>query len=422
MPSLMRRQTQFQMSLVRSLLTALGAICFLTACSGLLNAGDWPQWRGPNRDGKVTGFKAPEVWPQQLTQKWKVAVGVGDSTPALVGDRLYTFGRRENDELIQCLEAGTGKTIWANRYPAGRVVTGPPARHPGTRSSPAVVGGRVFSLGVGGILSCLDASTGKVFWRKQSTDDYQGIPYNADTSMSPIILDGLCVVHVGGKTNGAIFAFDVASGAPKWKWDGDGPASSSPIVMTTSHGTRQLVTLTAKYVVGLAMPDGRLLWRIPFEAVQGNNTTPVIDGQTVIYTGQGKGMFAVRIEPQGDTFAAAPIWTNSQQGARFTTPVLKEGLLFGYHNRFFCADAKTGATLWTDTTGRGNSAALVDAGPVILATTVNSELVAFKPSDKEYTELLRTKVADTEIWAHPVVAGSRVYVRDRESVALWTIE
>ena len=78
----------------------LFAYCFLVAA-------DWPQWRGPNRDGKVTGFKAPEVWPQQLTQKWKVAVGVGDSTPALVGDRLYTFGRQENDEVIQCLDAGS---------------------------------------------------------------------------------------------------------------------------------------------------------------------------------------------------------------------------------------------------------------------------------------------------------------------------
>ena len=421
MPSLMRRQTQIQMSIFRTLPTALGAICFLTACSGLLNASDWPQWRGLNRDGKVTGFKAPEVWPQQLTQKWKVTVGVGDSTPALVGDRLYTFGRQENDEVIQCLDAGSGKKVWEERYPAGHVVTGPPARHPGTRSSPTVVGGKAFALGVGGILSCLDAATGKVLWRKQSAEDYQGIPYKSDTAMSPIVVDGLCIVHIGGKTNGAMFAFDVVTNQPKWKWDGDGPASSSPVIMT-NQGSAQLVTFTAKSLVGLSLADGKLLWQIPFEATQGNNTTPIIDGQTIIYTGQGKGLFAVKIQPQGDTFGAVPIWTNSQQGARFTTPVLKNGMLFGYHNRFFCADAKTGTTLWTDTASRGNSAALVDAGPVIFATTVSSELVAFKPSDKEYTELVRTKVTDTEIWAHPVVDGSRIYVRDRESVALWTVE
>ncbi len=395
--------------------------CLISTGLGPLVAADWPQWRGPNRDGKAAGFSAPETWPKQLVQKWKVTVGVGDSTPALVGDKLYAFGRQENDEVIQCLEANSGKKIWEERYPAGLVVTGPPARHPGTRSSPVVAGGKICALGVGGILSCLDASSGKVLWRKQSADDYLGIPYKSDTAMSPIIVDGLSIVHVGGKTNGAMIAFDLAGGEAKWKWNGDGTAFSSPVVITV-RGTKQLVTLSAKSVVGLSLAEGKLLWRIPFEAAQGNNTTPVIDGQTVIYTGQGKGMFAVKIEAQGDNFATVPIWTNSTLGARFTTPILKDNLLFGYNGRLFCADAKTGATLWTDATNRGNSAALVDAGQVILATAVSSELVAFKPSAKEYTELARMKVADTEIWAHPVVDGSRIYVRDREIVTLWAIE
>ncbi len=369
----------------------------------------------------MTGFKAPEQWPKQLVQKWKVTVGVGDSTPALVGERLYCFGRQGDDEVLQCLDAGTGKQVWEDRYPAGHVVTGPPARHPGTRSSPAAAGGKIYALGVGGILSCLDASNGKVLWRKQSSDDYQGIPNKADTGMSPMIVDGLCIVHVGGRTNGAMFAFDALRGEPKWKWDGDGPAFSSPVVMTAA-GTKQLVTLTAKSVVGLRLANGKLLWQIPFAAAQGNNTTPIIDGQTVIYTGQGKGMFAVRIEAKGDSFDAVPVWRNPELGGRFTTPVLKDGVLFGYHSHFFCADAKTGAALWADAINRGNSAALVDAGQVILATAVNSELVAFKPSAKEYTELFRMKVAETEIWAHPVVDGGRIYVRDKQSVALWAME
>lgn len=97
-------------------------------------------------------------------------------------------------------------------------------------------------------------------------------------------------------------------------------------------------------------------------------------------------------------------------------------MLFGYHNHFFCADAKTGATVWAGGLNRGSSAASVDAGPAIFATTVNSELAAFKPTEKEYTELARIKVADSEIWAHPVVSGKRVYVRDRENVALWELE
>jgi outer membrane protein assembly factor BamB len=218
-----------------------------------------------------------------------------------------------------------------------------------------------------------------------------------------------------------MIAFDWVSGAPKWKWDGDGPACSSPVAMTV-QGIKIVVTLTATSVVGLSLRDGKLLWQVPFEAVQGNNTTPIVNGERVIYTGQGKGMFALKIERQGNVFSAMPLWTNSHLGARFTTPVLKDGLLFGYHNHFFCANAQTGATLWEDDTTRGNSAALVDAGAVILATTVNSELTAFKPSDKEYAELARCKVADTEMWAHPVISGNRIFVRDRESVALWEIE
>ena len=113
---------------------------------------------------------------------------------------------------------------------------------------------------------------------------------------------------------------------------------------------------------------------------------------------------------------------NSFSSVPNSYPVLKDGLLYGYNGHFFCANAETGTTLWEDTTNRGNSAALVDAGAIILALTVNSELTAFKPSDKEYIELAHFKVADTETWAHPVVSGNQVFVRDRESVALWTIE
>jgi outer membrane protein assembly factor BamB len=133
-------------------------------------------------------------------------------------------------------------------------------------------------------------------------------------------------------------------------------------------------------------------------------------------------LFALKIEPQGEGFTTTPLWTNTQAGARFTTPVLKEGLLFGYNNGFFCASAQTGTTLWSDPVRRGQSAALVDGGPVILALTLNGELEAFKPINTEYAELARFKVANAETWAHPVVAGKRVFVRDNETVSLWTLD
>jgi outer membrane protein assembly factor BamB len=237
--------------------------------------------------------------------------------------------------------------------------------------------------------------------------------------MSPVVVDGRCIVQVGVKGAGAVMAFDLASGEAKWKWESEGPASSSPVVMTVK-GKRQVVTFTAKSLIGLEAANGQLLWRVPFEATQGNNTTPVVDGQTLFYTGQGKGLFALKIEAQGTGFVPVPVWTNAQVGARFTTPVLKDGRLYGFTGRFFCADAKTGVTLWTDDTGRGSTATMLDAGSVMLALTLNSGLIAFKPSGQAYTELAKLKVSESETWAHPVVAGKRIYVKDADSVTCWT--
>ncbi|MGD0259231.1 MAG: PQQ-binding-like beta-propeller repeat protein [Verrucomicrobiota bacterium] len=404
---------------IKKWIAPLAASVVLMSGDGLL-AQDWPQWRGVNRDGKVTGFSAPPTWPTNLIRRWQATVGKGDASPILAGERLYAFGRQEANEVVLCLDATSGKTLWEAKYPAGRVVTGPAAGHPGPRSTPVAAGGKVCTLGIGSVLSCFDAAKGAVLWRKQSTNDYLGASTKSDSSMSPIVVDGRCIVHVGEGTNGAVIAFELASGEPKWKWDGDGPANSSPVVMTVG-GKKQLVTLTAKKLVGLDLANGKLLWQVPFEAAQGNNTTPIIDGSRVVYTGHGKGLFAVKIEPQGESFSATPLWTNQQVGTRFTTPVLKDGLLYGYNGSFFCASAQTGATLWTDAAKRGQSAAMLDAGSVILALTLNGELVAFKPSSTDYIELARIKVADSETWAHPVVAGDRVFVKDRERMNLWSM-
>ena len=385
-------------------------------------AQDWPQWRGPDRSGKVTGFTAPQTWPKELTLKWKATVGAGDSTPALVGDKLYTFTRQGDDEVTTCIAAATGKKLWETKY-AAKALTGPAARHPGPRGSPAVAEGKVVTLGADGDLSCLEAATGKELWRK---DEFPGVVPEFFTSMSPVIADGMAIAHLGGHGNGAVMAFDATSGAVKWKWDAEGPDYASPVLMTVA-GVKQLVTLTEKSLVGIALADGKLLWEVPFPAhgMAYNVATPIIDGDMVIYTGQDRGAKAVKIEKQAKGFVVKELWSNPELGVQFSTPVLKNGLLFGLSDKgvFFCLDAKTGKTDWTDTVKRGgNFAAILDAGSVILAMPSTSELIAFKPSDKEYTELARIKVADTPTYAHPVIAGNRVFVKDQETVALWTLE
>jgi outer membrane protein assembly factor BamB len=398
---------------------AVGGI--LAGATGVL-AQDWPQWRGANRDGKVAGFTAPQAWPKELAQKWKTTVGSGDSTPALVGDKLYVFARQGDEEVTLCLSAADGKEVWKDKY-AAQAVTGPAARHPGPRSSPAVADGKVVTLGACGVLSCLDAATGKVLWRK---DEFPKVVPKFFTAMSPIIVDAVVVAHLGGQGNGAVMAFDLATGDAKWKWAGEAPMYASPVVLT-ADGVKQIVTLSEKSVVGLGAADGKLLWQIPFvpQGMAYNAATPIVDGQTVIFAGSGRGTKAVRVEKQGDGFAAKELWSNDQVAPQFNSPVLKDGLLFGLTDKgyLFCLNAKTGQTAWTDATKRGGAfAAVLDAGSVLLALPSNSELIVFKPADKQYDEVARIKVADSATYAHPVVAGNRIFVRDLDTVALLTIQ
>ncbi len=397
--------------------------CVILIVAGGVFAQDWPQWRGPDRDGKVSGFTAPQQWPQELTQKWKITVGTGCATPALVGDKLYIFARQGDDEVTLCLDAGTGQEIWRDQY-AAQEVTGAPGRHPGPRSSPAVAEGKVVTLGVGGILSCLDAGTGKLVWRK---DPFPKVVPQFFTSCSPIVVDGMAIAQLGGDGNGAILAYDLAGGNEKWRWADEGPAYASPALLTVA-GTKQIVTLTEKSVVGVAAADGKLLWQRPFAPARRayNAATPIVDGQTVIYTGAARGTYAVKIEKQGDAFAVKELWSNPDVAPQFNTPVLEGGMLFGLSNRgnFFCLNAQTGQTAWMDDTqrDRGGFAALLNAGSCLLALPSNSELLVFKPNDKQYEETAKVKVADTPTYAHPVVAGKRIFIKDQETVALCMIE
>ena len=397
--------------------------CLIVASAACAFGQDWPQWRGANRDGKATGFVAPKTWPKELTQKWKVAVGSGDATPALVEGKLFIFSRQEGDEVTRCLDATTGKELWQDKY-AVKAISGPDAgQHGGPRSSPAVANGKVLTLGVNGTVSCLDAATGKVLWRK---DGFPDAWPRFHTASSPIITDNVCIVQLGKESDGGIVAYEVPTGNQKWKWTGEGPGYASPVLLT-ADGTKMIVTLTAKSIVGLNAADGKLLWQSDF-AAQGMNynaATPIVDGQTIIYCGAGRGTKAVKIEKQGDGFAAKELWSDKENAVQFNTPVLKNGALYGISSRndFFCIDAKDGKTEWTAPSGgRRGFGSVVDAGSVLMALTPASQLVVFEPSDKEYKQVTSIKVADSDSYAYPIVAGNRVFVKDQDSVTSWAID
>src|SRR6266513_91742 len=290
--------------------TAL-VVSFLTTTVSFCNfAQDWSQWRGSDRDGKASGFTAPKTLPKELKQKWKVTVGDGVATPSLVGNKLYVFSRQEGNEITRCLDAATGKELWQEKYESGGA-TGPASGFSGPRSSPTVANGKVITLGVRGMLSCLDAANGKKLWRK---DEFPGAYPRFHPSSSPIIADGLCIAQLGGPNDGVIAAYDLATGDEKWKWSGDSPAYASPVLMTVG-GAKLIVAETERRIVALNAADGKLVWETPF-AVRGmggyNAATPIVDGQTIIYAGSGRGAKAVKIEKGADGFTAKELWSNTE--------------------------------------------------------------------------------------------------------------
>jgi outer membrane protein assembly factor BamB len=402
-----------------------GAMIIAIVVFGSSNAyaQDWPQWRGINRDGKIAGFKVPQAWPKELSQAWKVNVGFGDATPVLVGKKLFLFTRQGTDEVVSCLDATTGKELWKSTY-AASPVTGPSASaHPGPRSTPAVAGGKIVTFGVSGILSCFDTETGKLVWRKEN-------PTNAVpeffTSMSPLIADGICFGHIGKKDDGQVIALDVNTGNEKWKWSGDGPAYASPELMTIG-GTKHLIVQTEKNLISLNLADGKLLWQIPTPVQQRfyNCVSPYIDGQTIYYTGQGSGMKAIKVEKQGNVFVTKELWSNPEVGAKWNTPVLVNGFLYGFTDTrmIYCVDAATGKTAWIDKNPSSDFATMIDCSPVLVGLAGNlSNLIVMKPVSTAYTEVMKYKVSETKIYASPVIAGNDIYIKDAESVILYRIK
>jgi outer membrane protein assembly factor BamB len=402
----------------------LFAAAWVLMTAGLLTgkAQDWPQWRGPNRDGKVTGFTAPATWPQQLKQVWKVSVGFADATPALVNNKLYIFTRQGENELLQCVDAITGKQIWQSAgYPAV-AATGPAASHPGPRSSPAVSDGKIITLGIGGDLACFDAQTGKILWRNE---EFKGAFPQFYTGMSPLISSGICVAHLGGPQAGQIVAFDLASGKVKWKTASEGPTYASPVLLTMD-GTRQIVFQSQTKLIGLNFSDGTLLWELATPPGTGrvqNAASPVVDQQRIYYTGLNNGFSAVEIRKEGNSYTVNKLWTNPDLSTSYNTPVLKDGFLYGLSNknRLFCINAVNGQTAWADEAPHQNFGSIVDAGPVLIATSSISDLVVFKPDGKTYTQLALYKVSDNAVYSHPLISGNRIFIKDSESLIMYTI-
>jgi outer membrane protein assembly factor BamB len=384
---------------------------------------DWPQWRGPNRDGVISSFTEPKPWPEKLTRKWKVEVGLGYATPVVIGNRVYMFARQGDEEVLGALDADTGKVLWRATYPAAFTISPAAARHEkGPKATPTFADGKLFTLGMTGIVSAFDAATGKRLW--QTPPSQPGPLYH--TSMSPLIDRGLAIVHVGSHGRGALTAFDVNTGAVKWRWDGDGPGYGSPIV-AEFDGTRQIITFTQDNLVGVSASTGALLWKRRFETNYTQNCiTPVLYGQTVIVSGLDKGVTAFKMVKANGQWNPVNVWENTEVSMYMTNGVIVHDAFVALSHKnsgqFFALDAKTGKTVWKSAPRQATNAAISRAGDLLFILKDDAELLIARSGAKGLETVKTYAVADSATWSAPAVSGRRLFVKDVASLTLWTMD
>ena len=405
-------------------LRSIAALCVALLSSAGLLAQDWPQWRGPSRTGAAVGVTLPATWPDRPKQVWKVKAGEGHSSPIVAAGRVFLFSRTGEQEAVSARELATGKEVWHASYDAPYQMNSAATAHgQGPKSTPVYDRGRLYTFGIGGVLSAWQAQDGRLLWRKDFKKDFPTTSPDFGVAMSPLVAGDLLIVHAGGIGNGALLALDVASGATRWSWKGDGPAYASP-VLAEFGGTRQVVTQSQRHIVGVSLADGRLLWQIPFVTeYEQNSITPVVVNDLLIYGGLNKPTTAVQITLAQGKWQIAPVWENADLPTYMSTVVESGGYLFGLTHRnrgqFFCLDTRTGKTAWTTKGREGENAALVTAGGLVMALTTEGELVIFRGNPKAFEPVKRYTIAESAVWAHPALVSGGVVVKDADTLGFW---
>jgi len=437
----------------------LTCICLtLLASAGaarLAAADDWPQWRGPNRDGisKETGLLAE--WPEKgppLAWK-KKGLGGGDSTPSIAAGRIYGMSNRGDDEVVWALAEKDGSEIWATRVgPAYEQRRDQSSEGPG--STPTVDGERLYVVGMSGNVACLRVEDGKVVWQRSMTEDFGGIVPPWSYRESPLV-DGDRVICTPGGSEATIVALDKATGETIWTCrtsgaaEGDdqegaqirrrpGAGYSSPIAIDF-EGRRQYVQFTADALVGVAAKDGHLLWSYekPSNEHGINCSTPLFhDGLVFAASAYGNGGGAVTLsvdsERVGEESAAGAIraeeayFTRRMQNHHGGMIVL-DGCLYGANGGnsggfLACLDFRTGEQHWRDRDAPKGSLTFADGRLYLRAE--DGELILVEPSADRFLERGRFEQPDrssSPAWAYPVVANGKLYVRDHDVLLCYDV-
>lgn len=406
--------------MIRRICTIATAVLLVAGAAGA----DWPQFLGPERNGtsKETGLLQSwgEKGPPVL---WQKEVGEGFSAPVVAGERLILFHRVGDEEVVECLEAASGKQMWKHKDPTK--YQDPLGKGDGPRSTPLIARDRVFTLSPGGRLLCLKLADGAKVWERDLLKDFEVPPSFFGIGTSPILVGDYLLVNVGGREAG-IVAFNIETGGSPWKATDDGASYSSPVPASIDLYKR-VVFFTRQGIVVIGPEFGSVQfqkrWRSRMNASV-NAASPVVVGDYLFFTAcYDTG--AILLRRRGGRFEE--VWSNDTSlSCHFGTPIHHDGYLYGFHGRqetgteMRCVELKTGKVRWSkEGFGCGS---MILAGDNLFTLSERGELVLVEARSDAYHEKARAAVLDRPCRAQMALANGRLYARDNKKLVCWNLK
>ena len=398
-------------------------------CSGILttSATEWPQWRGPNRDGVSDEVGLLKEWsPNGPKVLWKISLGEGFSGISVSQGRVYTMFSKGNDEFVVCLDAADGQEIWRFRsdknYHEGQGGNGP-------RATPTIDEDLLFTISAHGKLYALNAASGQEVWSHDLQKKFGSKMPRWGFSTSPLVEGELLIVEAGGKSKKSIVAFNKNSGDVIWSSHNDKLGYSSPIAVTV-QGVRQIICFTGTKLVSISPTDGTIYWTYPWKTgYDVNAATPVFipPDKIFISSGYDKGaavlQMRVFVSPDDDRAATdqisedqgrvriKEIWKNRKMKNQFSSSVLHENYLYGFDNSILkCIEADTGEEQWKSRGFGKGTVILADGHLIILSDKGKLGLAEATPAG--YIEKASAKVLSGLCWTAPTLANGKLYMRN----------
>jgi len=386
---------------------------------------NWPQWRGPTRDGQVAGPAWPDsLSAEKLKEKWYVKLGPGYPGPIVSKDAVFVVETRDGkDEVVRALDRKTGKQLWEASWPGSvRVVFIGRPNGDWVKATPALAGDTLYVVGMRDTLTALDTANGKIRWQVDFIKEFgTGVPGFGCVS-SPLVVDDAVYVQAAG----SLVKVEAKSGKVLWralKSPGDGlkdNAFSSPFFATLA-GKPQVVVQARKELAGIDPATGNTLWSIPVPAFQNTNVlTPLVIGDRVFTSSYSGGAFLFEVTKEGEGFRVTEVWKTKTQGY-MTSPVLIENQIYLYlrSNRFASIDPKDGKDNWQTEKSFGKYWNLIAQKDRILALDETGDLRLIRATSEKFDLIDTRKIAQVATWGHLAIAGNELFIREQDGVRAW---